>query len=228
MNWIQALQNIQANGYRKTKNGKYEAFISDHCKTISLGTHRTENDAAEAVLNYRIDRLVNNLMEYDLDPDDGVIYDDNYIVFDNGMIFNLHGERMRGAVNRSGYRQGIFNGHTRDHHKVIADCFIPNPNNLRDVNHKNGDKLDLRIENLERTTHADNVIHAYNNGLITKQYGENHHAHKLTYKDVEYIRSVYKRGSRTFGGAALARKFGVDRTTISAVVNEETWVNIND
>lgn len=50
----------------------------------------------------------------------------------------------------------------------------------------------------------------------------------LTYKDVEYIRSVYKRGSRTFGGAALARKFGVDRTTISAVVNEETWVNIND
>lgn len=217
MNWKEALYNIPAKGYRQTRNGRYEAFISNHSKTIMLGTHDTPEEAEEAVFNYRSDRLLSGLDQYGLDPDDGVIYQDNYIAFRNGMIFNLRGEPMRGNVNKSGYRQGIFNGHTRDHHKVLADCFIENPDNLRDVNHKNGNKLDLNVSNLERTTHADNIIHAYKNGLITIPHGEAKCNAKLNEDIVRYIRASDK------SNYALSKELGVDSATIRDARNGKSW-----
>lgn len=224
MSWENAIRSIPAKGYRQTKNGRYEAFVSDHSKSIFLGTYDTIEEAKNAVYTYRTDRFISGVAEHGLNPDNGVVYENNYVAFKNGMIFNLHGKQMVGGVNKkSGYRHGIFNGRNRDHHKVLADCFIPNPHNLRDVNHKNGNKLDLHISNLERTTHADNVLHAYRTGLERKRYGEEVPTHKLTKNYAEYIRTMYKRYDRNFGSGALARKFGVDKSTILDVVKGETW-----
>lgn len=223
LGWEHAIRSIPAKGYRKTKNGRYEAFVSDHSKSIFLGTHDTPEEAKEAVFTYRADRFVSGVEKHGLNPDDGVVYENNYVVFENGMIFNLRGEKMTGAVNKNGYRQGIFNGRNRDHHKIIADCFIPDTDGFRDVDHKNGDKLDIHAENLERVTHSENVRRAYEMGLIQKQCGEGHHAHKLTTKDVEYIRSVYSKRDPHYGAVALAKKFGVDRTIIHDIVNGRTW-----
>lgn len=191
MGWEAAIRRMRAKGYRRTKSGKYEAFSSNRSKTVPLGTYETKEGALNAVFNYRVNRFVSRLKEYGLSPDDGVVYENNYIAFRNGMIFNLHGERMIGGVDRSGYRHGIIGRRNRDYHKVIADCFIPNPEGLRDVNHKNGNKLDNRVDNLERVTHSENVIHAFKTGLAKRRMGEENPAHKLTKKDVEYIRSVY-------------------------------------
>lgn len=50
-------------------------------------------------------------------------------------------------------------------HVLVAQVFIPNPNNYPQVNHINGDKADNRIENLEWCNNSMNQIHAYKHGL---------------------------------------------------------------
>lgn len=159
--WEHAIREMPAKGYRKTKNGRYETFVSNHSKSIFLGTYDTEKEAKEAVFNYRTKRFISGVEECELNPDDGVVYENNYVVFRNGMIFNLHGKQMIGGIGKNGYRHGIIGRRNRDYHKIVADCFIPNPEGLRDVNHKNGNKLDNRVDNLERVTHSENVIHAF-------------------------------------------------------------------
>lgn len=101
-------------------------------------------------------------------------------------------------------------------HRIIAQAFIPNPENKPHVNHINGDKHDNRVENLEWCTQSENLRHAVNIGLI-KQGADSPDA-VLTSEQVEFIRAVYVPCDLACGQSALARKFGVSKEVIQRVV----------
>jgi hypothetical protein len=82
-------------------------------------------------------------------------------------------------------------------HRVVAEHFVNNPENLPIVNHLNLKKWDNRISNIEWCTKSENGLHAYINGCfdnVKKVKGEQHSNTNLTNEDVRYIRANYKKG----------------------------------
>lgn len=117
-------------------------------------------------------------------------------------------------------------------HRLVALAFIANPDNLPEVNHKDGNKANNCIDNLEWTTRSQNMRHAYDTGLkeVSEEsggvsYGEHNGRHKLTQQYVDIIRELYIPNDPQYGGRALARKYGIGKTTIQAILHNQTWKN---
>ena len=170
---------------RRLYNGKsvryvwkdsYEAYLTCHGKFLSCGTYKTEEQAREAVVITKIKLLEASIIAHGDNPSEVVeIVDGGYFAAPSGNIYNRHGDLMVGAVDHCGYRHVILNRKNRNVHRVIAETFIPNPQNLPCVNHKDGNKLNNSVSNLEWCTHSENVLHSFENGLqrtISNQYGK--------------------------------------------------------
>lgn len=155
-------------------------------------------------------------------------YQRKYIVSPNGDVFSTVSGKILKPFIRSGYVQVELNanGRGKKHlvHRIVAEAYLPNENNLPCVNHKDGNKQNNNVDNLEWCSYSENMKHASESGLL-KTKGENNPASKLSAEDVQYIREVYKKGDANYGLSALGRKYGVDHKTIWAVVNDKTWRN---
>ena len=102
-------------------------------------------------------------------------------------------------------------------HRLVAEAFIPNPDNKPFVNHRDGVKTNNKVENLEWVTPSENIKHAYATGLSRPRTQEK----KLSQEDIAYVVSTYAPYDREFGARALARKFCVDKSTILKYVASE-------
>lgn len=59
-------------------------------------------------------------------------------------------------------------------HRLVAQNFIPNPKNKPQVNHKDGNKINNNVNNLEWVTNSENIKHAFKTNLHKKYYGSDH------------------------------------------------------
>ena len=107
-------------------------------------------------------------------------------------------------------------------HRVVAEAFIPNPMNFPQVNHKDGNKENNKVDNLEWCSASYNQRHAFSLGL-KRADGEFNAGHKLTLEQVKYIRAHYIPRDPEFGTVALGKRFGVHRKTITRIVNCQYW-----
>ena len=91
------------------------------------------------------------------------------IVYKDGREYNYPSKVMKNQKVSTGYRSVTLyrvNGKKQYYvHRLVAETFIPNPNNLIDVNHKDGCKTNNILSNLEWCSRSDNQKHAYKNGL---------------------------------------------------------------
>lgn len=108
-------------------------------------------------------------------------------------------------------------------HRLVAITFIGDPPHEGwQVNHKNGDKLDNRVENLEWVSKSENRKHAYRLGL--SKGGESHPKATITEAQAIWVLTDYaKSGMRQ---CDYAEKLGVPRSTIHALIKGKTWKHI--
>ncbi len=142
---------------------------------------------------------------------DGIIYSDK--------PSNRWGHEVRALTpgdNGRGYLRVKFAGRLHCVHRLVAVAFLGPVPAGKEVNHKDGDKLNNRPENLEYVTRSQNMLHANEKGLAPKRKGDRHPGSKLSNEKAEELKAEYWSiavGGRLPDGAAqaLARKYGVNR-----------------
>lgn len=116
----------------------------------------------------------------------------NYFVTDTGDVYRGH-KKLKMMDTGTGYRRvsiGYEDGERKEHlvHRLVAIAFIPNPENKPVVNHKDCDKTNNNVDNLEWVTYRENTLHAIENRRIS--YGFDTANSSYTEKQ---IRSVFEK-----------------------------------
>lgn len=157
-------------------------------------------------------------------------YSKTHAVNENGDVINIRRrDYIKQSLNHKGYPMVCLeNKRSRTVHRLVAEMFIPNPHNKPQVNHINGIKTDNNVNNLEWSTNAENIKHAFDNDLIDRNLikinamGSNNNMSKLSESDVLTIRELAKDKS----DAEIAKCYNVSRPTITLIRNRKIWTHI--
>jgi len=130
------------------------------------------------------------------------------------------GKTLTPQKSNKGYLHVTIKGVTRDVHKMVAIAFLGSHSGRQSqVNHKDGDKTNNAVSNLEVVTSKENIAHAERTGL-RRSAGEGNSNSKLTQNQVMEIRSRKERSS------VIAREFGVTLSLIVQIRNRRAWKHI--
>lgn len=147
----------------------------------------------------------------------------NYIVSSDGKVYSTNNvgrakyhQEISQRKNKDGYMQ-ITVGRTGNRcqyrvHRIVAEAFIPNPDNLPEVNHKDNDRTNNRVDNLEWCTHTYNIQYSIDSGNhistsdLTGNKNPNYGNHTLKEKYKNNPKLSKEKQSRPGGQNGRARK----------------------
>lgn len=152
---------------------------------------------------------------------------DRYVEGKNGVTKKYAGKILSLVKQNTGY---MTVGLSKDSvvtsfliHRLVATAFIDNPENLAEVNHKDGVKGNNNLSNLEWMSRVRNIRHAMGMGLI-QGLGEHNPAAKLSELDVIEIKKLIR---LNLSKKEIAKVFGVKSATISDIDMKRSWAHLS-
>ena len=154
--------------------------------------------------------------------------DDRYEISITGIVRNKKTKYIKSQyVGTTGYYMVSISKNNKSNahrvHRLLANCFIPNPNLYKEVNHVDGNKLNNELSNLEWTDHLGNMRHAFSTGLINNT-GVNNGMVKLNENSVLEIKKLLKQGLTQ---QKIASMFNVSRSAVLSIHLNRTWKYLN-
>ena len=147
---------------------------------------------------------------------------EDYEITREGQIINkTNGHILKPQPNAKGYLRVSISKKLVFVHRLVAEKYVPNPNNLPQVNHIDGNKFNNNADNLEWVDNQSNREHAVVTGL--HKSGEAIKTAKLDWNKVEYIREHPEISNKEY-----AEMYGCSPSTINDVKKFRTWKIKND
>lgn len=141
----------------------------------------------------------------------------DYEITNKGEIINKRNNKIvKPEINSKGYLRVTIGGKRYFVHRLVGEKFLENKDNKPQINHKDGNKLNNCVENLEWVTNLENRKHAVKNDLQIQ--GSKCPWAKLTEEQVIYIRN-----NPNISSKKLSKMYNVSLRTISDVRNFKSW-----
>ena len=141
------------------------------------------------------------------------------------------GKLLKHSTTRTGYHQvRLFDGRgsaaSKAHyvHRLVAVAFLGPIPDGRQVNHKDGDKSNNALDNLEYVTAKQNIHHAERLGLRPKAHSEAHWNTRLTAEQVRTIRALAGQMMQR----DIARRFGISEAHTHRIIHRQVWRHLEE
>lgn len=141
------------------------------------------------------------------------------IVFEDGTVIGPSGKVLQQYEDKDGYLCFHCGGKSFLTHRVVALCFVPNPDPAAkvEVDHKDNNRANPKAENLQWVTHAENVKKAAESGSYS---GERNSHCILSKYEAMFIKQARK---LKVARNVLAKKFGISEYTVYDIAVGNTW-----
>lgn len=153
-------------------------------------------------------------------------YEHLYMVSDYGNVMSVNPRKgsqpfkpLRLSSCGSGYQKVVLRKDGQSSnvmiHRIVASAFLPNPEHKDEVNHKDGDKSNNSVSNLEWVTRSENQRHSVD--ILGNRHVGTEHPVKI---NAEIARRIYRaEGSYS----SIAREYGIIDTMVRNIKTGKSW-----
>lgn len=149
-----------------------------------------------------------------------VVYTDGRVYWYRGKILKCNVNKTNGALMVHLYKGCNRQAHTV--HRLVLNAFCPTSNNSLEVNHKNGNRADNSLNNLEWCTRQENMKHGFETGLINNT-GTNHGNNVYSDLQIKEAKVMLMNG---YSLGQIETKTGVKKATLHQIKAKKQWNHI--